>query len=104
MQHTDLLPVPYGIELAEPEPDDAPDLSERRELKVRAFKRAPGMSLLEAARRGLRWAVRRLAEASHPVASIAGTVLTEADKRFLTWLANAAIAFYVSENRGTAEG
>ena len=44
----------------EPEPDDAPELADRWEQKLPAFKRAPSMSLTEAARRGYRWAVRRV--------------------------------------------
>lgn len=86
----------------EPESDDAPDFAERWALKLRAFKRAPSISLLEAARRGVRWAVERMA--SRSMASAAGTGLTEGDKRFLTWFANAAVAFYLSENPNTAEG
>jgi hypothetical protein len=39
MQHTDLLPVPHEIELAEPEPEDAPDLAERVTRMLTAFRR-----------------------------------------------------------------
>lgn len=83
---------------------DTPAFWERHASKLRALKRAPSISLMEAARRGFRWAVRRVATLSRAVTSAPGAALTEADKRFLTWLAQAAIAFYFSENQSTAEG
>lgn len=91
--------VDFNDENAEPEPEDTLDLAERWALKLRAFKRPPSLSLMEAARRGIRWAVRRVAALAGPATSAAGAALTEADKRFLTWLAHAAIAFHFSEEQ-----
>lgn len=51
--------VDFNDENAEPEPDDTPDLAEAWLFKLRAFKRAPSISLMEAARRGIPWARRR---------------------------------------------
>lgn len=78
------------------------DVAMRCSLRMRAFQRPPSISIHEAARRGIRWAVQRVAALASPETPGEST-LTPADKNFLSWLASAAVAFYHSE-KNTPEG
>lgn len=65
----------------------------------------PSLSLAEAVRRGYAWAVRRATatKAAGIVGIPAAAELTDADRSFLRWLAQAAIALSMSENGSKVE-